>query len=176
MKNRSLFLAALCAVAVFGCTQNITLTGPDVNVSQTGPGPSVSTSPAPGSGTQVVFGEKVGEFGEVCPSGVTPAEQNNRETRVGCNSAVTCSPTDRDGAEIKGAGPSIVQLISFRQLGGAGAGKFEAGDNPYNGHVTCSATGVVVLECSLRDTASGVVTTGGDGGNRAAPWSMNCVG
>lgn len=174
--SKGLLSIACLIVAVAGCTQNITTTPTVIVDNHSGGNPVVSPSAGPGSGAQVVFGEKAAEFGEVCPSGGTPAETSQRETRVGCNSAVTCSPTDVDGAELKGLTSKQVQLVAFRQLGGTGAGKFSQGDdNPYNGTVTCTATGVVVLECSLKDVASGIVTTGGDGGNRAAPWSMNCV-
>lgn len=162
--------------AVLACTQNITVPT-TVTVTQTQPGDrngGIAPSPAPNG--QIVFGEKIAEFGEVCPNNITPAEQNPRETRVGCNSAVTCSPTDRNGNVIKRTdSDNYVQMVSFKQLGGTGAGKFSQDDNAFNGHVVCTNTGVVVLECTLRDTATGATSSGGDGGTSNSPWSMNCV-
>lgn len=133
-------------------------------------------SPAPGK--QIVFGEKVSENGETCPAPLVPAEGPGiqRQTRVGCSSAVTCSPTDKDGNVIKDTSTNTyVELVKFEQLGSAAAGKFSQDDNAYNGHVFCSAPGSVTLSCSLRDTATGKVTSGGDGGTSPVAWTMTCV-
>lgn len=89
-------------------------------------------------GKQVVFGEKIAEFGETCPAPIVPAESTARQTRVGCNSAVTCSPTDKNGTVIKDTGTNtFVELVKFEQLGSVAAGKFSQDDNGFNGHVFC---------------------------------------
>jgi hypothetical protein len=129
-------------------------------------------------GKQVVFGEKIAETGETCPSGVTPAEgpEIQRQTKVGCNSGVTCSPTDKSGNVIKDTSTNtFVELVKFEQIGSPAAGRFSQDDNAYNGHVFCSAPGSVTLSCSLRDTATGKVTSGGDGGTSPIAWTMTCV-
>lgn len=170
-------VAIIAALALTACTQ--TITGPDVSVivDQHGTQPGASPSPGLTTGGQLVFGDKVAEFGETCPTGKTPAEDNPRETRVGCKSAVTCSPTDANGSEIKRQDTAnFVQLLRFEQLGGTGAGKFDQdGTNAFNGTVVCSQTGVVVLQCTVKDLATGKELKGGDGGNRDLPWTMNCV-
>jgi len=125
-------------------------------------------------GKQVVFGEKIAEFGEVCEAPLVPAESTARQTRVGCNSAVTCSPTDKNGTVIKDTAVGV-ELVSFRQIGSPAAGRFSQDDNGFNGHVFCTAPGSVTLECSLKDTATGKVTTGGDGGTSPVAWTMTCV-
>lgn len=135
-------------------------------------------SPSPAPGKQLVFGEKIAETGETCSPGIIPAEGPgiSRQTRVGCTSGVTCSPTDKDGTVIKdNSTNTFVELVKFEQLGSAAAGRFSQSDNAYNGSVVCEAPGSVTLSCSLRDTAIGKVTSGGDGGTSQVAWTMLCV-
>lgn len=179
MRSGKLCLALAAVVVGAGvlgiaCTQEINVGAPTVVVGgDTFNGGGAPASPGPGKGgAQLVYGAKIAEFGERGPN---PAEQNQRETRVGGVSDVTCSPTDVNGSELKGQ-EGASQLVAFKQLGGTGAGKFsQDGANAYNGEVACSAMGVVVLECTIRDVATGQTFAGGDGGNRNVPWSMNCV-
>lgn len=165
-------LAGLAACSPTAPTPPPSNTNVTVIVNAGNGAPNTGGSPAPGSTTgQVVYGVKIGEFGERGPN--APAN-GPREVRVGNVADVTCSPTDADAAVIKAGNPS--QLVYFKQLGGQGAGVFETGDNAYNGTIQCKTTGVVVLECSLRDRASGTVVTGGNAGTAEdSPWTANCV-
>lgn len=194
MRNRSRTVGFVLALAVLtSCSPtapeppaptppsvvNITCNaGGEGNVINCGTSNGNGGTPSPAPGKQIVFGEKVSENGETCPSPLVPAEGPaiQRQTRVGCTSAVTCSPTDKDGNVIKDTSTNTyVELVKFEQLGSAAAGRFSQDDNAYNGSVFCSAPGSVTLSCSLRDTATGKVTSGGDGGTSPVAWTMTCV-
>jgi len=93
--------AAVCGVGlivVLVACLNTYVGGPSqVNQQFTGGGSTPSPSPA---GSSNVASVKIGEFGEKCPAGKEPAEAIARQLRVGCTSAITCTPKDAAGKEI----------------------------------------------------------------------------
>lgn len=153
-------LALVLLVVLMGCGED-TVTAPTpptnvtvvVNVTQTQGGSGTNPSPAPGGG--VVSKVTVSEFGENCPanSGLQPAETINRQVRKGCVSDVTCNPFDASGQQI--FNPAATGTAVFKQLGGAGAGRFtQDSNNSYNGQVAGIETGVAVLECTVMGVTS----------------------
>lgn len=163
---RWLFLAPV--LLVFGCGEDPVVPTPvaqpvtvivNVNQNQGGGGSTDPSNPS----TNVVSTVGVAEFGENCPagSGKKPAEDLPRQVRVGCVSDVTCNPRGQDGKVI--FNEAVTGPASFRQIGGTGAGEFAVSEsNSFNGTVVGKASGVVVLQCTVKGVTSD-------------PWSMEVV-
>jgi len=156
MKTSKVLLAlASCLVAgamlaSLGCTKIYT-GGDSINQIVTGPGPV--TSPSPGSqGSGLVATVKIGEFGEKCPAGKEPAEQVARQLRVGCTSAITCTPKDAQGLELPHDSP--VKVDAFLVISGGQYVKDVEADKPFNHDVFGVAPGLAVFICKVAGVSS----------------------
>jgi hypothetical protein len=118
------------------------------------PGPTTGASPSPSPGAGAVRSVRIGEFGEVCPQGVgPPAETVPRQVRVGCTSAITCTPLDAQGREIPNATPP--RLDSFNVVSGNQHVIVDAfDDNAYNLSVFGLSAGVATFVCRVEGVSS----------------------
>jgi hypothetical protein len=151
----SFLLAALALAALIACTpQPVAPTPPagnttvNVNVNV---GNGTTPSPAPGAGAARPDLVKVTQFGETCPSGISPSGQD-RAVRNGCSKALTCSPKCKlsDGTFVDCQIPPGAAPDEFRVFVGQDRISFTAsGSNPaFNRDARGVAAGLALIDCT----------------------------
>lgn len=144
-------LALVAVLALFGSCTTIYNGNSASNVNNLGP--SGVISPSPGStGGGLVASVKVAEFGENCPSGLSPAESIPRQVRKGCTSAITCSPKDAQGKELPQATPP--HLDRFIVVSGAQYVVDTEQSNPFNHDVFGKEAGIALFICTVEGVSS----------------------
>lgn len=162
MTPRKSFLGSLVAVglvlALAACTPpagpTIIIGGDTITIGgDTTHGPGAGTSKGP-----VVRVEIKGIVGgEHCASG-TPAAESHA-LGVGCYLDITVNPIDGNGAVIFDTNVTGLAPDFFQQRGDSPAASFTlSAGNPYNGRITGTARGSIVLAAAVKGVPSGDVT------------------
>jgi hypothetical protein len=125
-------------------------------------GGSSADTRGPGAGTSkgpVVRVEIKGIVGgEHCGSGATPANESHT-LGVGCYLDITVNPIDANGVVILDTNVAGLAPDYFQQRGDSPAASFTlSAGNPYNGRITGTARGTIILAAAVKGVPSGDVT------------------
>lgn len=134
-----------------GCGDTILNIGGPTQIQNQGGGPLPSPSPGAGS-SGAVASVKIGEFGEKCPSGKEPAEAIARQLRVGCTTAITCTPKDAQGKELPHETPPKLEFFGF--ISGTQYVKDTESDNEFNHDVYGVGPGIAIAICKVAGVSS----------------------
>lgn len=142
-------------IALLGCTIQF-YEGGDTNTNSiagpSGPSPAPTASANPQGGSVATV--TINAFGEACPAGVAPANQN-RTVRVGCNLSVTVNPRDGAGQVIFNLAVTGGAPDYFRAAPTSSAATFtQDATNPFNGNVVGLNPGTILLEAAVRGVPS----------------------
>lgn len=135
-------LVFLAAVACEQAAQPITITNININTNTNQGGGSGAKDPeaVPGDVTKDTATVTINAFGENCPAGVQPANEN-RKFRKGCTLDITVNPRNANGQVIhddKAPPPDY-----FLSLGPDSVASFVKDGNPYNARLTGLSAGSV---------------------------------